>query len=64
MNELKNAYNDLSTAVKKLLKISADSESDELSAKLSKITTKILQAKYELADDVIDPFENSLKDKE
>lgn len=64
LKELKNAYDDLSNAVKKLIKISADTESDELSSKLSKITTKILQAKYELADDVIDPFENSLKDKE
>ena len=64
LKELKEAYDDLSNAVKKLIKISADCESDELSSKLSKITTKILQAKYELSDDVIDPFENSLKDKE
>ena len=48
-------------AVKKLTKIAANTENDELSSKLSKITTKILQAKYELADDVIDSFENSLK---
>ena len=57
LEELKDAYDDLSNAVKKLIKISANTESDELSSKLSKITTKILQAKYELADDVIDPFE-------
>lgn len=57
LEELKNAYDDLSNAVKKLIKISANTESDELSSKLSKITTKILQAKYELADDVIEPFE-------
>ena len=62
--ELKKAHNDLNNAVKKLTKIAANTENDELSSKLSKITTKILQAKYELADDVIDPFENSLKDKE
>lgn len=64
--DLKDAYDDLSNAVKKLIKISANTEDEELSSKLSKITTKILQAKYELADDVIDPFENSLKvgDKE
>ena len=61
LKELKDAYDDLSNAVKKLTKIAANTENDELSSKLSKITTKILQAKYELADDVIDPFENSLK---
>ena len=57
LKDLKDAYDDLSNAVKKLTRIAADIESDELSLKLSKITTKILQAKYELADDVIDPFE-------
>lgn len=57
LEELKGAYDDLSNAVKKLIKISANTENDELSSKLSKITTKILQAKYELADDVIEPFE-------
>ena len=57
LEELKNAYDDLSNAVKKLIKIAANTESDELSSKLSKIATKILQAKYELADDVIDSFE-------
>ena len=61
LKELKGAYDDLSNAVKRLIKISANTENDELSSKLSKITTKILQAKYELADDVIEPFENSLK---
>ena len=62
--DLKDAYDDLSNAVKKLTKIAANTENGELSSKLSKITAKILQAKYELADDVIEPFENSLKDKE
>ena len=61
LKELKNAYDDLSNAVKKLTKISANTENDELSSKLSKITTKILQSMYELADDVIEPFENSFK---
>lgn len=61
LKELKSAYDDLNNAVKKLTKIAADCESDELFSKLSKITSKVLQAKYELADDVIDPFENSLK---
>ena len=61
LKELKDAYDDLSNAVKRLIKISANTENDELSSKLSKITTKVLQAKYELFDDVIDPFEDSLK---
>jgi hypothetical protein len=61
LKDLKDAYDDLNNAVKKLIKISANTENDELSSKLSKITTKILQVKYELADDVIEPFENSLK---
>lgn len=59
LKELKNAYDDLSNAVKRLIKISANTENEELSSKLSKITTKILQAKYELADDVIEPFEKT-----
>ena len=61
LKDLKDAYDDLNNAVKKLIKISANTENDELSSKLSKITNKILQAKYELADDVIEPFENSFK---
>lgn len=64
LKELKEAYDDLSNAVKKLTRIAANTENDELSSKLSKITTKILQAKYELSDDVIDTLEGSLKDKE
>lgn len=61
LKELKSAYDDLNNAVKKLTKIAADADNDELFSKLSKITSKVLQAKYELSDDVIDPFENSLK---
>lgn len=61
LKELKSAYDDLNNAVKKLTKIAADTDNDELFSKLSKITSKVLQAKYELSDDVIDPFENSLK---
>lgn len=56
LKELKEAYDDLENAIKKLNKISSNTENDELSSKLSKITTKILQAKYELADDVLEPF--------
>lgn len=61
LKELKSAYDDLNNAVKKLTKIAADTDNDELFSKLSKITSKVLQAKYELSDDVIDPFEDSLK---
>lgn len=56
LKELKEAYDDLENAIKKLNKISSNTENDELSLKLSKITTKVLQAKYELADDVLEQF--------
>lgn len=56
LKELKEAYEDLENAIKKLNKISSNTEDDELSSKLSKITTKVLQAKYELADDVLEQF--------
>ena len=59
LKELEEACADLENAIKKLNKISSNTENDELSSKLSKITTKILQAKYELEDDVLKPFENS-----
>lgn len=63
LKELKEAYDDLENAIKKLNKISSNTKNDELSSKLSKITTKVLQAKYELADDVLDPLEG-LKSEE
>ena len=56
LKELKEAYDDLENAIKKLNRISSNTENDELSSKLSKITTKVLQAKYELADDVLEQF--------
>lgn len=59
LKDLKDVYNDLNNAAKKLNKISANTESDELFLKLGKITNKVLQAMYELADDVIDPFEKT-----
>ena len=59
LGDLKDACDDLSNAVKKLIKVSANTESDELFSKLTKITTKILQAKYELVDDVLEQFERS-----
>lgn len=63
LKELKEAHNDLNNAVKKLTKIAADAENEELFSKLSKITTKIFQAMNELSDDVIDPLEG-LKSEE
>ena len=59
LKDLKDIYNDLNNATKKLNKISANTESDEMFLKLGKITNKVLQAMYELADDVIDPFEKT-----
>lgn len=59
LKDLKDVYNDLNNATKKLNKISANTESDEMFLKLSKITNKVLQAMYELSDDVIDPFEKT-----
>jgi glutamine synthetase type III len=63
LKELKEAHNDLNNAVKKLTKIAADAEDEELFTKLSKITTKIFRAMNELSDDVIDPLEG-LKSEE
>ena len=59
VGDLKDAYDAMSNAINKLIKVSANIESDELFSKLSKITTKILQAKYELVDDVLEQFERS-----
>lgn len=56
LKDLKDVYNDLNKAANKLTKIAADIENEELFLKLSKITNKVLQAKYELSDDVIDQF--------
>lgn len=63
LKDLKDAYDDLDNAVKKITKVLANIENDELFMKLSKITTKIFQAKYELSDDVIDSLEG-LKSEE
>ena len=54
--ELKEAHDDLENAIKKLSKIFANTENNKLSSKLSKIITEILQAKFELEDDVLKPF--------
>ena len=53
---LKDACDDLQRAVNKLTKISIDCESNEMFLKLTKISDKILQAKYEIVDDVIEHF--------
>lgn len=59
LKDLKDVYNDLNKATNKLTKISANTESNEMFLKLSKITNNVLQAMYELAADVIDPFEKT-----
>lgn len=63
LKELKEAYDNLNNAVKKLTKIAADAENEELFTKLSKITTKIFRAMNELSDDVIDPLEGLKREK-
>lgn len=57
LERLKDSYNHLCRTIDKLIEVSADIENDELFLKLNKITTKVLQAKFELADDVLEPFE-------
>ena len=59
LKDLKDIYNDLNNAANKLTKISANTESNEMFLKLSKITNNVLQAMYEFADDVIEPFEKT-----
>lgn len=59
LKDLKDIYNDLNNAANKLTKISANTESNEMFLKLGKITNKVFQAMYELADDVIEPFEKT-----
>lgn len=70
LGDIKDAYDAMSNAINKLIKVSANiesdeliyaenAESDELFSKLTKITTKIQQAKYELADDVLEQLERS-----
>lgn len=63
LKELKEAYDNLNNAVKKLTKIAADAENEELFTKLSQITTKIFRAMNELSDDVIDPLEGLKREK-
>lgn len=53
---LKDTYNDLCRVIDKLTNVQADTENDDLFLKLNKITAKVLQAKFELADDVLEPL--------
>lgn len=58
LERLKDSYNDLCRAIDKLTEVQANTENDEMFLKLNKIATKVLQAKFELADDVLEPFGN------
>lgn len=53
--ELEDACADLENAIKRLNKVSSNTENEELSSKLLKITNKVLQAKNELTDEVLEP---------
>ena len=57
LKTLKNTHNDLCRTVDKLYTVSANTENDDLFLKLNKIINTVLQAKYELSDDVLEPFE-------
>lgn len=61
LETLKDTYNDLCRVIDKLTKVQADTENDEMFLKLNKITTKVLEAKFELADDVLEPFGKKAK---
>lgn len=63
LEKLKDSYNCLCRAIDKLTEVQADTENDDLFLKLNKITTKVLQAKFELADDVLGPFGRHRKAK-
>ena len=56
LKELRDACNDLHRVADKLTEISANTESKEMFLKLVKITNKVMQAMYELADDVLEHF--------
>ena len=58
LKTLKDVYNDLCRTVDKLYTVTAGmgTENDDLFLKLNKIINTVLQAKYELADDVLEPF--------
>ena len=56
LKTLKDVYNDLCRTVDKLYTVSANTENDEMFLKLNKIINTVLQAKYELSDEVLEPF--------
>lgn len=60
LEKLKDSYNDLCRAIDKLYTVTANTENDELFLKLNKIINTVLQAKYEIADDVLEPFEKTI----
>lgn len=62
LKTLKDVYNDLCRVVDKLYTVSANTENDEMFLKLNKITSKVLQAKYELRS-WLTKFWNLLRDK-
>lgn len=59
LKTLKDVYSDLCRTVDKLYTVTAGTENVEhdLFLKLNKIINTVLQAKYELADDVLEPLE-------
>ena len=63
LEKIKDSYNNLCRAIDKLTEVQANTENDDLFLKLNKITTKVLQAKFELADDVLGPFGRHRKAK-
>lgn len=58
LKTLKDVYNDLCRTVDKLYTVTAGigTENDDLFLKLNKIINTVLQAKYELSDEVLEPF--------
>lgn len=62
LERLKDSYNDLCRTLDKLYTVTADigTENDDLFLKLNKIINTVLQAKFELADDVLEPFEKTI----
>lgn len=58
LKTLKDVYNDLCRTVDKLYTVTEGigTENDEMFLKLNKIINTVLQAKYELADEVLEPF--------
>lgn len=56
LKTLKDVYSDLCRTVDKLYTVTAGTENDDLFLKLNKIINTVLQAKYELSDEVLEPY--------